>query len=255
MKLRSCCLPWKAKNKRSLGAHVKGEQPMNNEPERLQILEMIEKGVISAEEGVRLLNSLQGEQYEPAAASAPQLEAAAKIPGATPAEAEVIDAPAPSSGAKTNTAPFEFDQGIKRWRSWWWVPLTIGIVITVASGGLMFLAYEKSGFGFWFACLWFPLLLGVLVISLAAASRTTRWLHVRVRQEPGEWPGTIAISLPVPIHFTAWVLRTFRSFIPNMDKTNLDEVILGLEKTSPDQPFYVRVDEGDSGEKVEVYIG
>ena len=33
---------------------------MTNESERLQILEMIEKGVISASEGVRLLNSLQG---------------------------------------------------------------------------------------------------------------------------------------------------------------------------------------------------
>ena len=33
---------------------------MTNEAERLQILEMIEKGVITAAEGVRLLNSLQG---------------------------------------------------------------------------------------------------------------------------------------------------------------------------------------------------
>lgn len=37
---------------------------MTNETERLQILEMIEKGVISASEGVRLLNSLQGEPGE-----------------------------------------------------------------------------------------------------------------------------------------------------------------------------------------------
>jgi hypothetical protein len=40
-----------------------------------------------------------------------------------------------------------------------------------------------------------------------------------------------------------------------MDTTNLDEVILALGKTSPDQPFYVKVDEGEEGEKVEVYIG
>lgn len=119
----------------------------------------------------------------------------------------------------------------------------------------MFLAYQKSGFGFWFACLWFPLLLGVIVISLAAASRTTRWLHVRIHQEPGQWPQTIAISMPIPIRFVAWVLRTFKSHIPKMDKTNLDEVILALDKTSPDQPFYVEVDEGELGEKVEVYIG
>jgi hypothetical protein len=34
----------------------------------------------------------------------------------------------------------------------------------------------------------------------------------------------------------------------------MDEVIIALEKTSPEAPFYVEVDEGD-GERVEVYIG
>jgi hypothetical protein len=169
-------------------------------------------------------------------------------------EPEAADAP-PASETTPPSAAFDFDRGIKRWRSWWWIPLTVGIVITVASGLLMLLAYQSSGFGFWFACLWFPLLLGVLVISLAAASRTMRWLHVRIHQEPGEWPQTIAISMPLPIRFAAWVLRTFKPHIPNMDNTSLDEVILALEKTSSDQPFHVQVDEGESGEKVEVFIG
>jgi hypothetical protein len=230
---------------------------MTNELERLQILEMIEKGVISAEEGVRLLNSLQGdqgEQGEPVEATPAQIGWGASARVETPEEPVVVEEP-PAGGTGPRTADNEYERSIRRWQRWWWVPLTAGIVITVASGSLMFLAYQKSGFGFWFACLWFPLLLGVLVISLAAASRTMRWLHVRVHQEPGEWPQTIAISMPLPIRFAAWVLRTFRSYIPNMDKTNLDEVILALERTSPDQPFHVQVDEGESGEKVEVYIG
>jgi len=224
---------------------------MTNELERLQILEMIEKGIISAEEGVRLLNSLQGEPAE----ETPSITGSVPAPSASASpEPEVIEEPL-TPPAKSASVPFDFDEGIKRWRRWWWVPLTVGIVITVASGSLMYLAYQKSGFGFWFACLWFPLLLGVLVISLGAASRTTRWLHVRVHQEPGEWPRTIAISLPVPIRFVAWVLRVFKPHIPNMDNANLDELILALEKTSPEQPFYVKVDEDESGEKVEVYIG
>jgi hypothetical protein len=227
---------------------------MTNETERLQILEMIEKGVISASEGVRLLNSLQGEPVEVATPLISPPTSTAAEPNKAPAAPEVIEE-TPASGNNVTPAPYEFDSGIKRWRRWWWVPLTIGIGITVVSGLLMFMAYQKSGFGFWFACLWFPLLLGVIVISLAAASRTTRWLHVRIHQEPGEWPQTIAISLPIPIRFVAWILRIFRPHIPNMDKTNLDEVILALDKTSPDQPFYVKVDEGESGEKVEVFIG
>jgi hypothetical protein len=224
---------------------------MTNESERLQILEMIEKGVISASEGVRLLNSLQGEPEEVAN---PQLSHIASTEAnSTPIPAVTVEEPIPER--KTSSVPFEIDSETKKWRRWWWIPLTVGIIITVVSGLLMFLAYQRSGFGFWFACLWFPLLLGVVIISLGAASRAMRWLHVRIHQEPGERPQTIAISMPIPIRFVAWVLRVFKPHIPNMDKTNLDEVILALDKTSPDQPFYVKVDEGESGEKVEVYIG
>ena len=61
--------------------------------------------------------------------------------------------------------------------------------------------------------------------------------------------------MPIPVRFVAWVLRIFKPHIPNMEKANLDEVILALDKISPDQPFYVKVDEDESGEKVEVYIG
>jgi hypothetical protein len=227
---------------------------MAHEVERLQILEMIEKGVISASEGVRLLNSLQGQAGE---VETPQITPAVSTTaesGEASAEPEVIQG-TPAGESKTSSTPFEYDTEINKWRRWWWIPLTVGIVITVVSGSLMFLAYQTSGFGFWFACLWFPLLLGVIVLSLGAASRTTRWLHVRINQEPGEWPKTIAISLPLPLRFVAWILRIFRPHIPNMDNTSLDEVILALDKTSPDQPFYVKVDEGESGEKVEVFIG
>jgi SHOCT-like domain len=227
---------------------------MTNESERLQILEMIEKGVISASEGVRLLNSLLGEPAEdniPRLGTAPSI--AGEPQGTSPAPEVIEENPLPEK--KSSSAPFDYEAGIQKWRRWWWIPLTGGIVITVASAVLMFFAYQASGAGFWFACLWFPLLLGVVVISLAAASRTARWLHVRVHQEKGEWPKTIAISMPLPVRFVAWILRTFRPHIPNLDKTSLDEVILALNKTSPDQPFYVNVDEGESGEKVEVFIG
>jgi len=222
---------------------------MTNEKERLQILEMIEKGVISAAEGVKLINSLQDDLDE---VSTPLMSHATST-AAAPLPDVVEEEPAPETAA--SITPVEYESEIKKWRRWWWIPLTVGIVITVGSGLGMYFAYQQSGFGFLFACLWFPLLLGVVILSLAAASRTTRWLHVRIHQEPGEWPRTIAISLPIPIRFTAWLLRIFSPHIPNMNGTSLDELILALNKTSPDQPFYVKVDEGDSGERVEVYIG
>jgi hypothetical protein len=223
------------------------------ESERLQILEMIEKGIITAAEGVRLLNSLQEEAGDSVTPLVSESSTGpTEQPGTSPEPDVAEEEPSPES--KSASAKNEFNTEIKKWRQWWWIPLTIGIGITVVSGLLMFLAFENNSL-FWFGCLWVPFLLGVLVISLAAASRTARWLHVRIHQEPGEWPKTIAISLPIPLRFTAWVFRVFRPYIHGMDKTNLDEVILALEKTSPDQPFYVKVDEGDEGEKVEVYIG
>lgn len=227
---------------------------MPNETERLQILEMIEKGVITAAEGVRLLNSLQGDQGEPGEVETPLISPTIPLAAGPSPEPEVT-VEEPTSDTKAMPIPSEFDAETRKWRGWWWIPLTIGVSITVVSGLLMFLAYQSGGFGFWFACLWFPLPFGVVIISLAAASRTTRWLHVRVHQEPGEWPRTIAISLPIPIRFTAWLLRIIKPYIHEKNIPNLDELILALEKTSPDQPFYVRVDEGESGEKVEVYIG
>jgi len=227
---------------------------MPNETERLQILEMIEKGVITAAEGVRLLNSLQGDQGEPEEVETARISPTIP-PAVGPSPEPEVTVEEPTSDTKVMPVPSEFDAETRKWRSWWWIPLTIGVSITVVSGLLMFLAYQSGGFGFWFACLWFPLLFGVVIISLAAVSRTTRWLHVRVHQEPGEWPRTIAISLPIPIRFTAWLLRIIKPYIHEKNIPNLDELILALEKTSPDQPFYVRVDEGESGEKVEVYIG
>jgi hypothetical protein len=229
---------------------------MTNETERLQILEMIEKGVISAAEGVRLLNSLQDIQGEPDESATPQTSQTTPMETG-PSSVLEVTVEEPSTQTRAMPAPSDFNAETRKWRRWWWIPLTIGIGITVVSGLLMFSAYQSGGFGFWFACLWFPLLFGIVIISLAAASRTARWLHVRVQQEAGEWPKTIAISLPIPIRFTAWVLRIAKPYIHNHDieRANLDELILALEKTSPDQPFYVKVDESDSGEKVEVYIG
>jgi hypothetical protein len=226
---------------------------MVNESERLQILEMIEKGIISASEGVQLLNSLPDEPVE---VDTPQINEFSKVNDTQPefiSEPEVLEE-APSPGGKQSSAPHQFDSEMRKWRRFGWIPLTIGISITVVSGLFMSLAYQNSNY-FWFGCLWVPLLFGILVISLAAASRTARWLHVRVHQEPGEWPQTIAISLPIPIRFTAWLLRTFKPQIDGMNGANLDEVILALEKTSPEQPFYVKVNEDETGEKVEVYIG
>jgi hypothetical protein len=147
-------------------------------------------------------------------------------------------------------------EDIKKWKRWWIIPFWVGAGITVIGGSVMYWSLSANGYGFWFACAWFPFLLGVALLALAWSSRTTPWLHVRVHQAPGEKPQKIAISFPIPIRLTAWGLRTFGHYIPHMEDTNLDEVILALKDVSEDEtPLFVDVNEGENGEHVQVFIG
>ena len=54
----------------------------------------------------------------------------------------------------------------------------------------------------------------------------------------------------------AWFLRVFGPMIPNMPKTNMQEVIQVIETGFVgNEPLIVNVDEGEAGEHVRVYIG
>jgi hypothetical protein len=207
---------------------------MSPSNERLKILEMIDQGVISAEEGFNLLQALDGEQDLPLG-----------ISESTPKESASDEPPlAPDL------------QDIDRWKRFWFIPLWIGVGITTLSTGLMYWAWRVSGFGIWFACAWVPFFLGVMVLALAWGSQTSPWLHVRVNQKSGETPEKIAISFPIPIRFSAWVLRTFGHWIPNLDDTGLDEILLALGDSALDNtPFFVDVKNDEDGERVQVFIG
>jgi hypothetical protein len=196
------------------------------ETERMQILQMIEDGRVSAAEGLRLLDALGGSAG--AGSAAPE--------------------------APAQEAPPAVD--LERWRRWWMAPMWAGTGILLLGTLLMYGAYQAGGFGFWFACATLPFTLGVLVMALAGFSQTARWLHIRVNTGQDEWPRNIAISLPLPIGLTAWFLRTFGSRIPKLRETGVDELIMALgEHTSSKAPLYINVDEGQGGERVQVYIG
>jgi len=75
-------------------------------------------------------------------------------------------------------------------------------------------------------------------------------------KKPGEKPGRISISFPLPIRFFAWSLRTFGNLIPGLNATGVDEVILALgESAHAETPLFIDVNEGDEGEQVKIYIG
>lgn len=209
-----------------------GEQQPNNFNEDLDtigILEKIDSGEISADEGIGLISKNN------------------TVKGSGSKEAEISAKESPQ-----DKPPFITDEELERWKSWWTIPLYVGLGIVILSTFWMNAAYQQSQYGFWFFCSWIPLLIGLLLIALTWGSRSGPWIHVRVRG-PKE---RVSISIPAPLGLTSWVLRNFGHFFPHLEKTSIDEIILALENTSKNNaPLYVQVDEGESGEHVEVFIG
>jgi hypothetical protein len=241
---------------------------MPSESERTKILEMIAEGTISAEDGVKLLDALD---WKSEVSTLPEAEASSEIAPKTEADfsEEIPDDFGPVDTGQEPEEVLEPDdvyhpdpipsspdpEDIKKWKRWWVIPMWIGVGITVIGGALMYSAFAASGVGFWFACAWFPFLLGVLVMALAWSSRTAPWLHVRVHQRPGQTPQRIAISFPLPIRIAGWGLRTFGHYIPNMESVDLDGVLNAIDESAKDgTPFFVDVDDED-GERVQVFIG
>ncbi len=235
---------------------------MPTDTERTKILEMIADGTISADDGVKLLDALEDASEVsalPEVAASPEIteplpNLGEELPDDFGTELEeVLEPDAVYHPDAPPNAPDPED--IKKWKRWWVIPRWVGVGITVIGGGLMYAAFAARGIGFWFACTWFPFMLGVLVMALAWNSRTAPWLHVRVHQKPGETPQKIAISFPLPIRLTGWGLRAFGHYIPNMDGVDLAGVMSAIDESAKDgTPFFVDVDDED-GERVQVFIG
>ena len=214
--------------------------------ERLEILDMIQRGTINAQEGLKLIEAL-GETQDNL--DEEYLLAKARIEGGTD----------PEAGDEFDPQPGLEDH--EKWKKWWIIPVWIGAGITVFGGALMYWAWSAKGISIGFILAWIPFLIGVGVLVLGWNSRTGPWLHLRIRQKPGEKPRRIFISLPLPIRFIAWSLRTFGNLIPGLDATGLDatvldEIILALgESSRAEMPLFIDVNEGDEGEQVKIYIG
>ncbi len=206
---------------------------MTSDNERMQILQMIEDGKISAEEGLRLLNALS---------SKPHTDSAGEAASASPAS-DAVPPPQPPE--------------LNHYRDWWIKPMWFGVAITILGSLFLYWVLNVAGVSFWLVLASPPFVLGVAIMALAWASRTAKWLHIRIKTgEKSDGPRRILISLPLPIGPAAWLLRVISPFIPKLRDTGVDELIMALsETTSPEAPLFVDVNEGEGGERVQVYIG
>jgi hypothetical protein len=232
--------------------------------QRMYILEMIDQGRISASEGLGLLQALSDQTPD---------ELNMELPSANPEETAVdsmfahldeIGPLIPDQQPVAESQPHldsnyrsqENAADMRKWKRWWTIPLWVGVAITTFGALFMFQAQQSSGFGFWFICATLLLTLGVVVIMLAFQSRTAPWLHLRIQQRPGEKPERIAFSLPLPLHQATWLMKVLGHRFTGLQNQDWEQLIQTIScSASPENPILIQVDEGKSGEKVEIYIG
>jgi hypothetical protein len=167
-------------------------------------------------------------------------------------EINVEDAVLALQGADAGDRPAADDLkvGGKRFRIWWLLVLAIGLA--VAGFG----AWLGSLGGWWWLCAGPVLLVGLLASIVGIVSSDSVWVHVRVHTGKDQWPRRIAVSVPLPLRFTAWFLRVFGKLIPPLRDTSVDELLLVLQEgAASENRIIVDVTKGDTGERVEVSLG
>ncbi|MCL4528423.1 MAG: hypothetical protein M1282_03310 [Chloroflexi bacterium] len=224
--------------------------------ERQQILKMVEDGKISADEAMKLMKALGESSVEMEIIEAPSPKLGTGAPASSSGSFDAAQGRPEADSDSTKPAAPEFKEVAHKARRLWQIPLWIGVFITVLSAYWMYALVTTSNYGFWFYFAWLPLLLGIALIALFASSATSRWLYVNVEQAENEWPRNITLGFPLPLGLASWFLRNFGHNIDGLRQTNVDEIIELLSKgISSEEPLIVNVDEGEHGERVQVYIG
>jgi len=140
-----------------------------------------------------------------------------------------------------------------RWARFWIYPLMAGGAALIAGAMVMVLVYATGGATGWLCCGWLPVLLGLLMLFLALWSRRAPWMHLRISEQGRR---KLVLSFPLPLTLAAWAVRIARPFVPQLQETGVDDLILALrDSPSRDEPFFIDVQNDQDGERVELYIG
>jgi hypothetical protein len=195
--------------------------------EQKKILEMVESGQITAEEGATLLGLVS--ESEPDDSDHVQQEQPPTI-GVEQREHEWVPA-----------------------RPYWLYPLSAGLIVVLVGGAVVTTAYQQNRVGPWtWLCGWIPLFLGSSIVTIAAWARTAHWIHLRVIDRDDR----VSLSFPLPLRLSALVIRVTRRFIPQFRDTGVDEAILALRDGLTDgQPITIEVNNEEEGEYVRIHIG
>jgi hypothetical protein len=197
------------------------------EDERLEILKMVETGQIDAQEAATLLSALSEAQRADDAVEAP---------------AEVL------RPEREPPEPME-----TRWARFWIYPMMAGGAILLLGAMVVGLVSLAGGAWGWLLCGWPLLLTGLLIFVLALWSRRATWMHLRISEQGNR---KMALSFPVPLGLAAWAVRIAQPFVPQLQDTGIDEVIMAVrDSASRGEPLFIDVQDDEDGERVELYIG
>jgi hypothetical protein len=74
--------------------------------------------------------------------------------------------------------------------------------------------------------------------------------------EGSDWPHQIVFGLPLPLGWVGWFLRNFGQYIEGLRHSDVDEIIQFInDGFSLKEPLIVNIDQGEHGERVQVYLG
>jgi hypothetical protein len=186
--------------------------------ERLEILDSIERGDISVEEGLRRLQGGGEEEGPQGAATAPE--------------------PAPMRPVIVRVI----------WRAVFWA----GVAVLAGGGVLVSAVYTWSLRPVWQIVGAVLFAFGLAVMLTGWWMRTARWLSIRIREEGGT---RITLAFPVPLGLVYWAVRVARPFVPQLHNAPVDELVLALRDTLDEgEPFVVDIHDEEDGDYVQVYL-
>ncbi len=203
---------------------------------KTKILELINDGTLSAEEGLRLINAMEQPMPEPEA---------------VPQQAEVDIKIGDVNDTARHIFTEEEKEKIRKFRNWWIIPFCFGILTLFLASFWMIESYQLAGLGWGFWLSWIPLFIAIALMVLSWLSRTARVLHIKVKEYKEGGRVSFSANLPLPIKLSKWALFRFGgSSEHRMQFTHILNQI--NEDVTPDNPLFVEV-HGKDGD-VEIFI-
>jgi len=208
-----------------------------------KILEMVEQGALSAEEGLRLIKAMNsGIKDEKPWNDSKNFEARGN-PSVD--EQGIFEQPFSDHEQKR----------INHLKRVWIVPFSFGLLIITLGSIWMFSGYRRSGFGWGFWLSWIPLIFGIFLAAISFQTNRNVWLHVRLKKKGKRSPTCFLFSLPLPLKLTRWIISTWGDLIPGLEDLPLDELNDLLEKISPEEPLFLYVTDKNKERNFEILIG